>query len=157
MRRAIMGGLNSANDNTGISPGEYWRSLNDRNDTMAQRRLIPFPFPMKVGTDICYITRVESIMNQSQDRAARFIRRILAEEELKNPRPCIAAIIQKPNQNNELNAWKQRRKEAANFMAGRYVFFFLFVFLIVMEFYFIYLSHWLIKLKQNPTLTLTKW
>lgn len=39
----------------------------------------PFPYPLNIGTDICHIPRIYSILNSA--RAARFVRRVLTEEE----------------------------------------------------------------------------
>lgn len=76
---------------------------------------------MNIGTDICHITRVESIMKKSQDSAAKFIRRIMAEEELVNPRRCIKEILKKPSRLDGSDAWVRRGNlgEAGRFMAGR--------------------------------------
>ncbi|KAL2021075.1 hypothetical protein VTK56DRAFT_7494 [Thermocarpiscus australiensis] len=52
---------------------------------------IPFPFPLRVGTDICRVGRVARILRGA--RGPRFIRRVLAPEELASPRPAVAAIL----------------------------------------------------------------
>jgi holo-[acyl-carrier protein] synthase len=43
-------------------------------------KLRPFPFPINIGTDICQISRIYTILNSP--RRARFVNRILAPEEL---------------------------------------------------------------------------
>ncbi len=43
-----------------------------------------FPFPLKIGTDICQISRVYNILQSKS--GARFVRRILAPEEQARPR-----------------------------------------------------------------------
>ncbi|OAQ63072.2 holo-acyl-carrier-protein synthase [Pochonia chlamydosporia 170] len=44
------------------------------------RNLRPFPFPINIGTDICQISRIYTILNSP--RRTRFVNRILAPEEV---------------------------------------------------------------------------
>ncbi|KAK4143342.1 uncharacterized protein C8A04DRAFT_28981 [Dichotomopilus funicola] len=53
---------------------------------------IPFPYPLRIGTDICRVTRIAHILRSKQ--GARFIRRILAPEELARARPVIHQVLQ---------------------------------------------------------------
>lgn len=54
----------------------------------------PFPLPLSIGTDICQISRIYSILAGS--RGARFVSRVLAPEELaaaRLVRPAVAALL----------------------------------------------------------------
>ena len=95
-------------------------------------RVLPFPFPLHVGTDVCHIARIHAILNTP--RAPRFIRRILAQEELARPRQAIARIIA-PGTPTPVGGGARSRPadetadpqasptwDAAVFMSGRYVF-----------------------------------
>lgn len=42
-------------------------------------RVLPFPFPLRIGTDICQISRIHRILSGAQ--GPRFVRRVLTEEE----------------------------------------------------------------------------
>ncbi|KAL2132067.1 hypothetical protein VTI74DRAFT_4245 [Chaetomium olivicolor] len=53
--------------------------------------IIPFPYPLRVGTDICRIPRVLRILRGP--RPARFIHRVLAPEELLHARPAVQAVL----------------------------------------------------------------
>ncbi|KAK2072441.1 hypothetical protein P8C59_006797 [Phyllachora maydis] len=55
------------------------------------RRVLAFPLAVHMGTDICRIPRIYTMLGGP--RGGRFIRRILADEELVQPRRCIAAIL----------------------------------------------------------------
>ena len=109
------------------------------------RPLRAFPLPLKVGTDICQISRVYDIL--TTPRATRFVDRILAVEE----RPRFAALAgalplvtrpAAPDQHQHRNQNQRHHQEAtataaaaaasasardpegwkaAAFMAGRYV------------------------------------
>ncbi|KAK3687364.1 hypothetical protein B0T22DRAFT_439005 [Podospora appendiculata] len=48
------------------------------------RRILPFPSPISVGTDICRLERIRTIL--AGPRGEKFITRILAPEELENSR-----------------------------------------------------------------------
>ncbi|KAK0714668.1 4'-phosphopantetheinyl transferase superfamily, partial [Lasiosphaeris hirsuta] len=68
-----------------------------------------FPFPIHIGTDICQISRIHAILSGA--RGARFIRRVLAEEELARPRGHVKAV---------LDGDVGPVRDAAVFMAGRF-------------------------------------
>lgn len=61
--------------------------------TMTLSRVLPFPFPLRVGTDICQISRVHRIM--CGPHAAKFVERVLAPEERVRPalRESVAWIL----------------------------------------------------------------
>ena len=61
---------------------------------MASRAVRRFPYPLSIGTDICHIPRIYSILNST--RAVRFLRRILNEEELARAQSLspIARVLQ---------------------------------------------------------------
>jgi holo-[acyl-carrier protein] synthase len=52
---------------------------------------IPFPYPLRVGTDLCRIPRILRILQGKN--GPRFIRRVLAPEELARVRPAIRAVL----------------------------------------------------------------
>ncbi|KAL2196860.1 hypothetical protein P885DRAFT_77982 [Corynascus similis CBS 632.67] len=52
---------------------------------------IPFPYPLRIGTDICRVARIAHILRSKQ--GARFIRRVLAPEELACARPAIHQVL----------------------------------------------------------------
>ncbi len=94
-------------------------------------RVLPFPFPLHVGTDVCHIARIHAIL--STPRAPRFIRRVLAREELVRPRQAIAKILE-PGTPAPVSGGTRSRLaaetadpkaspmwDAAVFMSGRYV------------------------------------
>ncbi|KAK3319353.1 hypothetical protein B0H66DRAFT_559297 [Apodospora peruviana] len=97
---------------------------------MAQRQLLPFPFPLNVGTDICQISRIRRLLTPEW-KAGRFIRRILAPEELRKlkkastSRKYLQPILNhdpkvKEWSSEEQKAWKECCNQAAEFMAGRF-------------------------------------
>ncbi|KAL2165099.1 hypothetical protein VTH06DRAFT_395 [Thermothelomyces fergusii] len=53
---------------------------------------LPFPYPLRIGTDICRVARIAHILRSRQ--AARFIRRVLAPEELARARPAVHRVLQ---------------------------------------------------------------
>lgn len=54
-------------------------------------RPLPFPFPLHIGTDICHIPRIVDILRSRH--CARFIRRVLTPEELRNNNPAISRTL----------------------------------------------------------------
>ncbi|KAK4240898.1 hypothetical protein C8A03DRAFT_12820 [Achaetomium macrosporum] len=52
---------------------------------------LPFPYPLRVGTDLCRIPRILRILQGKN--GSRFIHRILAPEELVRVRPVIRAVL----------------------------------------------------------------
>lgn len=52
---------------------------------------IPFPYPLRIGTDVCRIARIARILRGPH--GPRFIQRVLAPDELARPRPAVAAIL----------------------------------------------------------------
>ncbi|KAK4248130.1 hypothetical protein C7999DRAFT_13923 [Corynascus novoguineensis] len=52
---------------------------------------LPFPYPLRIGTDICRVARIAHILRSRQ--GARFIRRVLAPEELACARPAIHQVL----------------------------------------------------------------
>ena len=94
-------------------------------------RVLPFPFPLHVGTDVCNIARIHAILNGP--RAPRFIRRILAQEELARPRKPIAKILESGasaplsgstrsrTADERANLQASPTWDAAVFLSGRYV------------------------------------
>lgn len=85
-------------------------------------RVIPFPFPLRVGTDICQISRIQRILQSP--RAPRFVRRVLTAEEISRPDQDPLTITLKATesrlaQGQESNAPTSQLQKAAAFMAGR--------------------------------------
>jgi holo-[acyl-carrier protein] synthase len=55
---------------------------------------LPFPFPLRIGTDICQISRINGILHTKAGR--RFVERVLAPEELSHlahTRPVLAEQV----------------------------------------------------------------
>ncbi|SPQ25257.1 60bd37af-2f45-4256-9954-3de067f1fd9b [Thermothielavioides terrestris] len=52
---------------------------------------LPFPYPLRIGTDICRIGRIQRILQSA--RGPRFIQRVLAPEELAHTRPAVRAVL----------------------------------------------------------------
>ncbi|KAL2176793.1 uncharacterized protein P884DRAFT_244503 [Thermothelomyces heterothallicus CBS 202.75] len=85
---------------------------------------LPFPYPLRIGTDICRVARIAHILRSRQ--GARFIRRVLAPEELARARPAVhqvlraAAAAQQTGGDGEaaLDAYAYAR--AATYVAGRF-------------------------------------
>ncbi|KAK4218530.1 hypothetical protein QBC37DRAFT_368771 [Rhypophila decipiens] len=105
---------------------------------------------LMVGNDICHIPRIARIMGDSPEKAARFVRRVLTEEEISHPglRRCIVDLLNtsplpsssplktgigsgedgkpggksngKPTGASDPDAWKKDSRAAAVFMAGRW-------------------------------------
>ncbi|KAM7187050.1 hypothetical protein V8F33_011469, partial [Rhypophila sp. PSN 637] len=77
-----------------------------------------------VGNDICHIPRIARIMGDSPGKAAKFVRRVLTEEEISHPglRRCISdgQSDGKPTGVSDPDAWKKDSRAAAVFMAGRW-------------------------------------
>ncbi|KAK5660543.1 hypothetical protein OQA88_13092 [Cercophora sp. LCS_1] len=48
---------------------------------------------MHIGTDICQVSRVHRIL--SSELGGKFIRRVLCEEELVEPRACVKAVLER--------------------------------------------------------------
>ncbi|KAK1783117.1 hypothetical protein QBC45DRAFT_438678 [Copromyces sp. CBS 386.78] len=75
-------------------------------------RLIRFPWPMGVGTDICQVSRIQTILSCPTGRGRHFVRRILCEEELKRPssklKPYLRAVLKFATEHETL---KQQGKE----------------------------------------------
>ncbi|CAM1511288.1 Fc.00g088010.m01.CDS01 [Cosmosporella sp. VM-42] len=95
--------------------------------------LLPFPFPLNIGTDICQISRIYGIL--SGPRATRFVNRILAPEEqsrnnarlqilerasLLNDHKIFLASDGKDNQHDELATRDPELWKCATFIAGRF-------------------------------------
>ncbi|KOS17588.1 hypothetical protein ESCO_003140 [Escovopsis weberi] len=56
------------------------------------RPLLPFPFPISIGIDICQIHRIYKII--SSPTAARFVDRILTKDEQAWNGPRLRALVQ---------------------------------------------------------------
>ncbi|AEO60677.1 hypothetical protein MYCTH_2310149 [Thermothelomyces thermophilus ATCC 42464] len=52
---------------------------------------LAFPYPLRIGTDICRVARIAHILRSRQ--GARFIRRVLAPEELARARPAVHQVL----------------------------------------------------------------
>ncbi|KAK3294047.1 uncharacterized protein B0H64DRAFT_399407 [Chaetomium fimeti] len=59
---------------------------------------IPFPYPLHIGTDICRVARIAHILRSKQ--GSRFIRRVLAPEELARAKPAIRHVLEAAAQSN---------------------------------------------------------
>lgn len=97
-------------------------------------RILPFPFPLNVGTDICQISRIHRIL--SGGRARRFVRRVLAPQEVFHPsvfqREALAWLVrEEPKASRHASLEDQGKgteatklgpdlRKAAEFLAGRY-------------------------------------
>ncbi|KAH8884816.1 hypothetical protein GQ53DRAFT_697131 [Thozetella sp. PMI_491] len=93
-------------------------------------RTLPFPLPLHVGIDVCHITRIHAIL--ASPRGPRFIRRVLAAEELARPRESVAKLLKQDatrSGGSPVSKWPAERGnlgpnsplwEAAAFMAGRF-------------------------------------
>lgn len=86
--------------------------------------LRPFPFPLNVGTDICQISRIYSIL--AGPRATRFVKRILTPEELASHDARLQILTRRHGSDaapvvdgRDPELWK-----CAAFVAGRYQGFF---------------------------------
>lgn len=53
---------------------------------------LPFPFPLHIGTDICRTRRISRILRGRL--GTRFIRRVLAPEELARARPIVHRVLE---------------------------------------------------------------
>jgi holo-[acyl-carrier protein] synthase len=95
---------------------------------------LPFPFPLRVGTDICQISRIYRLL--AGPRGPRFIRRVLTVDELeqKTPSEVLQLVSQlQDNKHISSNDGQAIRNltaslcskndspllKAASFMAGR--------------------------------------
>lgn len=90
-----------------------------------------FPFPLNVGTDICQISRIYTILRGP--RRARFVNRILAPEELaqRDPRLAFLAGVGTTKSSSQTSAREAAKHDAevalretplwksAAFLAGR--------------------------------------
>lgn len=90
--------------------------------------LRPFPLPVNIGTDICQISRIYTIL--SGPRATRFVHRILSHEEqarkdarlhiLSQTRENVAwKADNKPLLRDEIEARDPELWKCAAFVAGR--------------------------------------
>ncbi|KAK3307533.1 uncharacterized protein B0T15DRAFT_181636 [Chaetomium strumarium] len=52
---------------------------------------LPFPYPLRIGTDLCRISRIQRILQGKN--GPRFIHRVLAPEELVHVRPVMRAVL----------------------------------------------------------------
>ncbi|GJN80984.1 hypothetical protein PLIIFM63780_004514 [Purpureocillium lilacinum] len=91
-----------------------------------------FPFPLNVGTDICQISRIYTILRGP--RRARFVNRILAPEELaqRDPRLAFLAGVGTTKSSSQTSAREAAKHDAevalretplwksAAFLAGRF-------------------------------------
>jgi hypothetical protein len=86
----------------------------------ASRQRLPFPVPLSIGTDICSLVRVRKIL---EDRlAARFIRRVLAPEEIEEleaskHRRWLQFLVERSREEDRTRLDLLSR--ATSFMAGR--------------------------------------
>lgn len=82
-------------------------------------RLIRFPWPMNVGTDICQVSRIQTILSCPTGRGRHFVRRILCEEELRRPssklKSYLRAVLKFAKEHGTL---KQQGKETEGFGHG---------------------------------------
>ncbi|KAK4155401.1 hypothetical protein C8A00DRAFT_31733 [Chaetomidium leptoderma] len=53
---------------------------------------LPFPFPLRIGTDICRVGRIGRILRSRQ--CTRFIQRVLAPEELARAKPALRQVLE---------------------------------------------------------------
>jgi phosphopantetheinyl transferase (holo-ACP synthase) len=54
-------------------------------------RVLPFPFPFSVGTDICHVKRIYNMLFAK--KGPRLVRRILSEEEIARSRVDLTQIM----------------------------------------------------------------
>lgn len=94
---------------------------------------------MGLGNDICQVSRISNILSREPRGAARFVRRILTEDEIGSIRsPLVKRWIKKffPVANEEAkdkqsrrttrvemtsHEWAKALRGTSNFLAGRYV------------------------------------
>lgn len=103
----------------------------------APRALKRFPFNLNLGTDICHVVRIRSILESS--RGARFVQKILNHEETRHPKirrlfenqalhdhegmkepRRVAAQGETPQRPLKDGPSSHELQSAATFMAGRY-------------------------------------
>lgn len=89
------------------------------------RPILPFPLPFYVGTDICRVSRILSILTNPK-RGRRFVDRVLSPEERGLTR--VKSALGEGYWGK--GTWRDGDVGVAEFVAGRFVFFFclLFVF-----------------------------
>jgi holo-[acyl-carrier protein] synthase len=86
-------------------------------------RAVPLPFPLRIGTDICQVSRIYRILRSP--RGPRFVRRVLTEEEISRPDQdpisilLRAAELQETPQGKKPAVPPSELRKAAVFMAGR--------------------------------------
>lgn len=78
-----------------------------------QRVLRRFPYQLNLGTDICHVVRIRSIL--ASPRGGRFVHRILTADERRHPK--IHAFLSRQDTPQDA----QHLEAAATFVAGRYV------------------------------------
>ncbi len=71
-----------------------------------------FPFPLTLGTDLCHIPRIQSILQSA--RGPRFIRKVLTAAELDDSNKRGLAILDTLESDRRPIEWK-----SASFIAGR--------------------------------------
>lgn len=72
------------------------------------RPLLPFPLPLSLGTDICRVSRIASLLAHPT-RGPRFVERVLAPEERGLPR--VRSVLERGIRDGRV----------AEFIAGRFV------------------------------------
>lgn len=72
------------------------------------RPLLPFPLPLSLGTDICRVSRIASLLAHPT-RGPRFVERVLAPEERGLPR--VRGVLERGIRDGKV----------AEFIAGRFV------------------------------------
>lgn len=74
---------------------------------------------MNVGTDICQVSRIQTILSCPTGRGRHFVRRILCEEELKRPssklKPYLRAVLRFAQEHDAL---RKQGKEIEGFGHG---------------------------------------
>ena len=79
--------------------------------------LRPFPLPIRVGTDICQISRIFGILATA--RGPSFVRRVLTEEEQAASKERLAIVVEEGKMPKLGLGEEPRMWAAAAFLAGR--------------------------------------
>jgi len=85
------------------------------------RPILPFPIPLHIGTDICRVSRILSILTNPK-RGRRFVDRVLSPEERGLRR--VRSALGEGYWGKE--AWRGGDVGVAEFVAGRFVVLFFF-------------------------------
>lgn len=85
-----------------------------------QRVLRRFPYNLSIGTDICHVDRIRTLLASSLGK--RFVHKILTAEERGHPK--LQRFLSRPNTslgNMGVELTTEELQTAATFMAGRYI------------------------------------